>query len=366
MKKLDKPHLHIKGATHPGLTGKVNEDRFQIASYKPGTKRKNFSSLIVVCDGIGGHHAGDVAAEMGVSLITEKIVAGDVRRPLRTLEKAIVESSEAIYQAALADNQQRGMGTTVAIAWVIGERLYTTNLGDTRIYLFRNNYLVQLSTDHTWVQEAIDAGLIREHAGIQHANAHVIRRYLGSKTPPKPDFRLWFFEKERDADAIKNQGLRLKPGDILLLCSDGLTDLVTDEEIQQVLEGMSIEQAPEKLIELANQRAGHDNITVVCAQVPQSGRGVFKRKIKKRFVLGCMGVLVILSLLATGIILGLRWRNQNLQLEETSQPRVTLTTPQETLTLTETRSSTATLSPTFTPEIGTPRPTITPWPTNTP
>lgn len=366
MKKAKQTHLKIKGATHPGLTGKVNEDRFQVTSFKPGTKRENISTLIVVCDGIGGHRAGDVAAQMGVSLITEKITAGDPRHPLKTIEKAILETSEAIYQASVADQQQCGMGATVAIAWVIGDRLYTANLGDTRIYLWRKNYLVQLSTDHTWVQEALDAGLISDRAGIQLANAHVIRRYLGSKQPPKPDFRLWFFEKEHDEDAIKNQGLRLQQGDIILLCSDGLTDLVDDDEIQAVLESTSVEEAPEKLIEMANLRAGHDNITVICAQVPRSGGGVFTWKAKRRLVVGCMSTLVVLSLLATGIVLGLRWRNQNLQPEETSQPGVTLTLPQETLTQTKTSAPTATPSPTFTQGVFTPRPTITPWPTNIP
>ena len=366
MKKMDKPHLNIKGATHPGLTGKINEDRFQFVSYEPGGKRKNVASLIVVCDGIGGHHAGDIAAEMGVSLITEKILAGDVRQPLKTLEKAVVESSEAIYQAALDNNNRRGMGATVAIAWVIGDRLYTTNLGDTRIYLFRKNYLVQLSTDHTWVQEAIDAGLIHDTEDVQHANAHVIRRYLGSKLAPKPDFRLWFFDKERYADAIKNQGLRLKPGDILLLCSDGLTDLVTDEEIQQVLEGTSVEGAPGRLIELANQKAGHDNITVVCAQVPKPGGGVFTKRKARRFFLSCLGGLVFVSLLATGIFLGLRWRNQNSQIEETLRPIVTASLPQENSPIPQTWTPTTAVSPTLAQTIGTPRPTITPWPTNTP
>ena len=366
MKKAEQTHLNIKGATHPGLTGKVNEDRFKVTSYKPDTNRKNISSLIVVCDGIGGHRAGDVAAQMGVSLITEKIIAGDVRHPVKTIESAVLETSEAIHQASLTDPQQHGMGATVAIAWVIGDRLYTANLGDTRIYLWRKNYLVQLSTDHTWLQEALDAGLISDRMGSQHANAHVIRRYLGSKKPPEPDFRLWFFEKELDVDAIKNQGLRMLPGDILLLCSDGLTDLVADNEIQTVLESTSVEEAPEKLIEMANLRAGHDNITVICAQVPPSGRGVFKWKAKKRLAVGCISTLVVLSLLTTGIILGLRWRNQNLQPDETAQPGVTLTLPQETATQTHASTPTATHSPTFTQGVFTPKPTLTPWPTNIP
>lgn len=367
MTKPEKPHLNSHAATHPGLTGKTNEDRFLVTSFKPASKPKIPSTLLVLCDGIGGHRAGDVAAEMGVSLITEKIIAGDVRQPIKTIEVAVIQTSDAIYHASLSEKDRSGMGATVALAWVIGNKLYTANLGDTRIYLWRDNYLVQLSTDHTWVQEALDAGLISDKASsAQHANAHVIRRYLGSRKPPEPDFRLWFFDKEQDVDAIKNQGLRFKPGDILLLCSDGLTDLVTDEEIQSVLGGTSIEQAPEVLIEMANRRAGHDNITVICAQVPLSGAKILKKKGIRRFTVGCLSLLIFLSLLVTGIFFGLRWRNQNLRVENTPESGITLTLPGLTKTQIGTSTPTTTPAPIFTQEIETPRPTITPWPTNTP
>jgi protein phosphatase len=367
MTKAKKPHLDVYAATDPGLTGKINEDRFLITSFKPEPMGKSQSTLMVLCDGVGGHRAGDVAAEMGVSLITQKILGGDARQPIQAIETAVVETNDAIYQASTAEKDRRGMGTTLALAWVIETRLYTANLGDTRIYLWRENYLVQLTTDHTWVQEALDAGLISEKTtNAHHANAHVIRRYLGSKKRPQPDFRLWFFDKEKDTDALKNQGLRLKPGDILLLCSDGLTDLVADEEIQGVLEATPIESAPEKLIEMANQRAGHDNITVICAEVSGKQVGLQKKKGFRRFTIGCLSFLVFLSLLATGIFFGLRWRNQNLWLEDTPQPEITLTLPGVSTTRAETQSPSATQSPTSTLERQTPRPTLTPWPTNTP
>ena len=367
MTKAKKPHLHVYAATDPGLTGKINEDRFLITSFKPEPMGKSQSTLMVLCDGVGGHRAGDVAAEMGVSLITQKILGGDARQPIQAIETAVVETNDAIYQASTAEKDRRGMGTTLALAWVIDYRLYTANLGDTRIYLWRENYLVQLTTDHTWVQEALDAGLISEKTtNAHHANAHVIRRYLGSKKRPQPDFRLWFFDKEKDTDALKNQGLRLKPGDILLLCSDGLTDLVADEEIQGVLEATPIESAPEKLIEMANQRAGHDNITVICAEVPGKQVGLQKKKGFRRFTIGCLSFLVFLSLLLTAIFFSLRWRNQNLDLEDTPQPEITFTLPGVSTTRVETRTLIATQSPTSTAERQTPRPTLSPWPTNTP
>ncbi len=367
MTKPEKPHLINHTATHPGLTGKINEDRFLVTSFKPASKPKVSSTLMVLCDGIGGHRAGDVAAEMGVMMITEKILAGDVRQPIQTILEAVIQTSEAIYQASLSEKAHRGMGATLALAWVIDNKLYTANLGDSRIYLWRDNYLIQLSTDHTWLQEALDAGLINDKGtSAQHANAHVIRRYLGSKKPPEPDFRMWFFDKERDVDAIKNQGLRLRPGDILLLCSDGLTDLVTDEEIQSVLEATAFEHVPDELIEMANRRARHDNITVICAQVPHSGAKILKKKGIRRFTLGCLSFVILLSLLVTGIFFGLRWRNQNLDVEKTPKTVITSTLPILTFTKTGTETPTATPIPSFTQEIQTPGPTITPWPTNRP
>ncbi len=109
----------------------------------------------------------------------------------------------------------------------------------------------------------MDAGIIDAESGNGHPNAHIIRRYLGSKTPPEPDFRLWFFEGEDDEAARGNQGLQLLPKDLILLCSDGLTDLVDDNTIRDVLLHKKLDKVPDILIGMANEQGGHDNITVV-------------------------------------------------------------------------------------------------------
>jgi len=305
---IETEHAHLRYAadSHPGMTGKQNEDRYGVTAFEAAGPGRARSVLAVLCDGIGGHRAGEVAAEMGVRLITGTVAASDGSQPVETLSNAIITASQVVFEASQADHGRIGMGATCACAWVIGDRLYTANLGDSRIYLLRKGHFVQLSTDHTWIQEAMDAGIINEETGNGHPNAHIIRRYLGSKHPPEPDFRLWFFEGEDDEAARANQGLRLQPRDQILLCSDGLTDLVSDDTIRDVLENEKLKKVPDRLIGMANERGGHDNTTVVLLEVPRRGarpKGARKRK----WVLGCLAALAALSLLIASALAGLHW-----------------------------------------------------------
>jgi protein phosphatase len=365
MIKSETAHLIVKAGSHPGRTGKENEDRFGVTGFQTREQRGEPSLLAVLCDGIGGQRAGEVAAEMGVEIITRHVAESSPNAPLKTLEEALHKASAAIYEAAQSDRGRSGMGTTCACAWIIGRRLYTANLGDSRIYLLRGKDFIQLSTDHTWLQEAREAGLIPEGEDLSgHPNAHVIRRYLGSKTVPQPDFRLWVFEGESDAEALRNQGLQLEPGDTLLLCSDGLTDLVRDEEIRAILRGHRVADIPDILIRMANERGGHDNITVVIAKMPPGKSGPLASLRKGQVVIGCLLAVLVISILVTAILVGIRWRSQR---PPTPTPQTTQTLllpgPQEAEP-----SPTATIpaTPTATVPAQHPRPSITPWPTDTP
>lgn len=367
MIEITEPHLHIAADTHPGVTGKENEDRYGVTSFHIGPRQQTPSVLAVLCDGIGGHRAGEVAAEMGVSIITKDIAASDAKKPLKTMQEAIFRASDAIYEASQSDQGRGGMGATCAVAWVIGDALYTTNLGDSRIYLLREGHIVQLTTDHTWVQEALDAQIITDADREDHPNAHVIRRYLGSKAEPKLDFRMWLFEGETEADALNNQGLQLLPGDILLLCSDGLTDLVTDEEIRAVIQGTPLAQIPTVLINMANSRGGHDNITLVLMEMPPVPRVKVGGLRKRRWLIGCVAVLAILSVVITAVFFGLRWWGGTLDALETAQPALTAPLQVETpeTMFTQTLSPTDSPSTEATVSMGAPQPSITPWPTHT-
>ncbi|MBG0787985.1 MAG: serine/threonine-protein phosphatase [Anaerolineaceae bacterium] len=359
MIETEHAHLRFAAESHPGMTGKQNEDRYGVTAFEETGENRERSVLAVLCDGIGGHRAGEVAAEMGVRLITDAVAASDGSQPVETLSEAIIYASHAIYNASQADNGRSGMGATCACAWVIGSRLYTANLGDSRIYLFRKRHFFQLSTDHTWIQEAMDAGIIDAETGNGHPNAHIIRRYLGSKTPPEPDFRLWFFEGEDDEAARANQGLQLQPKDLIMLCSDGLTDLVDDNAIRDVLVHKKLDKVPEILIGMANEQGGHDNITVVLLEAPKK-KSKPKRPRKRKWMMGCIIVLAVVSFLLASTVVGLRWWKS--RQEVTVTPTTTELVTEEAVTeLPGEPMSLPTQTPTGSVES---QPTITPEPTD--
>lgn len=268
----ERAHLHLAALTHPGMSGKNNEDRYGISAFVAEGEPKTPVVLAVMADGIGGHKAGEIAAELAVETISQVVASGDGSQPVELLSRAIVQAGLAISNQAELDMMQRGMGSTCACALVIGSRLYIAAVGDSRVYLLRGSKIQQLTTDHTWIQEALEHGALQPEQSRNHPNAHVIRRYLGSRQEVLPDTRLRLNPAESDQQARSNQGLHLQPGDLILLCSDGLTDLVSDAEILAAFKGQSDQAVLESLAGVANQRGGHDNITILSMRVPAEGR----------------------------------------------------------------------------------------------
>ncbi len=264
----ERAHLHIAALTHPGMSGKNNEDRYAVSAFRLEGEQSTPAVFAIISDGIGGHRAGEVAATMVVETVSQAVAKSNAQYPLMTLREAIMRSSQEISVEAESDPEKKGMGATCACALIVGERLYTAYVGDSRIYLLRSGAIQQISIDHTWVQEAIDAGIIEPEEAKTHPNAHVIRRYLGSKQPVEPDTRLRLTLSENEAQSEANQGLPLQPGDQVLLCSDGLTDLVSDTEMLTALQNNDQQPALQLLVDLANQRGGHDNITVIALRLP--------------------------------------------------------------------------------------------------
>lgn len=262
-----KAHLSVSARTHPGLKRPRNEDRFGVVAHWTPDRRTP-SLLAVVADGMGGHRAGEVAAEIAVETIQRHVAASDGRHPVVTLAQALRLAGEAVRRAGAADERRQGLGTTCVAAWVLARRLYIASVGDSRIYLLRERTLRQLTIDHSWVQEAVEKGTLTPEQARHHPKAHLIRRYLGAPNGASPDLRLKLHEEESDTQARRNQGLSLRTGDRLLLCTDGLTDLVDDEEIRVILQEPSLEAALDQLVALALERGGKDNITVVGISVP--------------------------------------------------------------------------------------------------
>jgi protein phosphatase len=271
-------HLHISALSNPGLAGKNNEDRYAVSSYHMGKDDPRPAVLAVVADGIGGHRAGEVAAELAINYISQGVSESNGKKPLKVLENAIHDASQAIASHSAGKLDEEGMGATCACTWIIENKLYTAHVGDSRIYLLRGKYIRRLTTDHTWVQEAIDKGILTPEQARDHPNVHVIRRHLGGVQLPEVDFRLKLDDDESDEEAEANQGFLLDPGDIILLCSDGLTDLVWDDEILNIVRSKKdVKSAAEALVDLANKRGGFDNITVVLMSMPRLEENVKKK-----------------------------------------------------------------------------------------
>lgn len=268
MIQTDRAHLYLTAQSDPGLSGKNNEDNFAVSAYSVGKNNPTPSVFAIVSDGIGGHRSGEVASEVTVNMISQIVAQSDGSHPLDVFQNGFYAVSEEIVKQAELDPSRKGMGTTAACVWIIGHQLYIAYAGDSRIYLMRGKHIQQLSRDHTWVQEALDKGILSKAAIKSHPNLHVIRRYIGSSEPPEPDLRLYLQTNDNDMRARANQGTTLKPGDVIMLCTDGLTDLVNDNEMLAALQGHTLKQATKALIDLANERGGHDNITVVMLGVP--------------------------------------------------------------------------------------------------
>ena len=287
MNRSQRNHLNVATLTHAGMVGKNNEDRFTVSSYI-GQEEKPVL-FAIVSDGIGGHRAGEVAAELAVNYILEKISESDGRHPLEIMENAIHSASQAIASRSASQADQYGMGATCACIWVEGDRLYTAYIGDSRIYLIRDGKIQRLTVDHTWVQEAIEKGVITPEQARDHPNVHVIRRHLGSVELPDVDFRLRLSREDDDEQGRKNQGAHLKPGDVLLMCTDGLTDLIWDDEILRLITTRNtLKSAAEDLVGQANERGGYDNITVVLIGVPKEKPAARPQK-KKGFLGDLLG-----------------------------------------------------------------------------
>ena len=208
-------------------------------------------AFAVVCDGMGGANAGEIASQTAVKTISEYIINSYRRKItiqdfLKILKNAILSANITIYDMAEKDENLKGMGTTVVVAVVKGNEVAIAHVGDSRIYLV-NDELTQLTRDHSVVQTLIESGEISPEDAALHPRKNVITRALGV---------------ESDV-AVDTAEVVLQENETLLLCTDGLTNFVSDENILETFKQNDVSKVPEKLIELANAGGGGDNITAV-------------------------------------------------------------------------------------------------------
>ncbi|WP_026692079.1 Stp1/IreP family PP2C-type Ser/Thr phosphatase [Peribacillus kribbensis] len=223
-----------------------NEDNGGVFTNKDG------SILAVVADGMGGHRAGDVASEMAISQLSELWKeTGSMTDPEEAedwLRIHIVKVNDRIYQHSLANPECEGMGTTLVAAVCTKAYVMIAHVGDSRCYLLSQNSLRQLTEDHSLVNELVRCGQISKEDAEHHPRKNVLLRALGT-------------EKNVEIDVSEH---KISQGDVLILCSDGLTNKVNDSALQEIIESETVmELKSEELIRLANENGGEDNITLV-------------------------------------------------------------------------------------------------------
>jgi PPM family protein phosphatase len=248
------------GLTDVGRKRTSNEDSFAISEQH---------QLFVVADGMGGHAAGEVASRLAVESIERHISGSDPRKeptypasfrfprneeatlpvPARRVLNAIRLANQEIVRSVRKNQSHRGMGTTVVIAYLHGARAYIGSVGDSRAYLFRDGTLRQLTSDHTFVNEQVRAGTLTAQEARRHPARNILTRAVGS-------------QEDVEADILDQE---IQAGDRLLLCSDGLTTMVEDAQILEALRAHGDDPAAScrALIDLANDKGGDDNVTVV-------------------------------------------------------------------------------------------------------
>ena len=244
--------LKIAGYTDTGLRREYNQDHIGFDQEL---------GIAVLADGMGGHKAGEIAAHMAVKFVLDKLrkfvlqensVSITGSQLLEFVSNTISSSNAEIYSAQEAEEAYKGMGTTIVATVVIGSQIYVGHVGDSRLYLYRNRTVQRLTKDHSLVQDLIDRGFYTEREARSASVDHVVTRALGTRP-----------EVEVDANEEPLQAY-----DLLLLCSDGLTDMVSDWQIAEVIDEniADLEVATKKLIALANHYGGKDNISVILMQ----------------------------------------------------------------------------------------------------
>jgi protein phosphatase len=266
-------HIRVFGKTDLGRTRDHNEDRFLVAdlsrreaSLQPQVREHEVGergSLLVVADGMGGAAAGELASEMATDTIYAQMIKAWGNEPEATsqrfayrLREAVEVANSHIHSYAKTHPEVRGMGTTTTAVGVLGDHVFVSQVGDSRAYLIRNGTAYQLTKDQSLMQRLVEAGELTEEEAAQSERRNIILQALGPDAKVKVD--LTYQELCR--------------GDVLVLCSDGLSGLVKKEEIAAIAgQATDLQGACDRLIELANQRGGPDNITVVIARFDGEG-----------------------------------------------------------------------------------------------
>ena len=251
--------LEIASATDPGMVRSHNEDSIASDVSK---------GLVVLADGMGGYNAGEVASGMATTVITTELqqlldetppytIVESTGKTLadKILRDQIAKANTSIYQASQSQPQYSGMGTTLVVALFYDNKLAVAHIGDSRLYRQRGDEFKQVTKDHSLLQEQIDAGMLTPEQAKLSSNKNLVTRALGIDPSVEPEIH--------EYEAV--------PGDTYLLCSDGLCDMVSDEDISMALQtlGANLKLCAHQLVQMANDNGGRDNVSVILVKIKQ-------------------------------------------------------------------------------------------------
>ncbi len=263
-----------KTARYPSLKGKIKvvrcSDTGRVRDHNEDAVISDMDiGLLALADGMGGYNAGEVAAELAANTVNKLMREASARqdrgetdsesglmRQTIALRNAVARANKIIWQTAQTQPNCQGMGTTLASCMFFDDRVSIAHVGDSRVYRLRNDRFEQLTLDHSLLQELVDRGFYSREEALRSTNKNYVTRALGV---------------EASVD-VEVQEETVEPGDIYMLCSDGLTDMVEDEDIHLTISTFSanLQTVAEQLVELANENGGRDNVTVALAEVTGS------------------------------------------------------------------------------------------------
>lgn len=240
--------MTVFGKTDIGKRRSDNQDYFDISELSENCR------LITVCDGMGGAAGGSTASRLAAETVVSSVKSGyhenmNLRAVKNLLNCAVSAANITVFDRAMQDSSLAGMGTTAVIALIIDSSVYISHVGDSRAYII-NDGITQITTDHSIVQLMVESGQITPQEALVHPKRNIITRAIGVADSVEAEFDL----------------IELQSGDKLLICTDGLSNFVSDPELFEIASGSDVNSAVEKLVDLANDNGGGDNITLVIAQ----------------------------------------------------------------------------------------------------
>ena len=235
--------MKMYAITDTGVTRDMNQDYY----FESDTSVGNLPNLFIVADGMGGHRAGDYASRYTIERVVASVSRSHEKEPIMILKEAIAKANELLVAESKEDESKAGMGTTLVVATIEDNKMTVANVGDSRLYVV-NNSMTQITRDHSLVNEMVLLGEIDESEAREHPKKNVITRAIGVSGKVEADF----FEVE------------LGQKDLVLLCTDGLTNMLNNDEIKEIIKAhRKLDKKAEGLVKAANANGGRDNITVM-------------------------------------------------------------------------------------------------------